>query len=212
MARLSHKVTHLPVNFNVDTFTGNGVTTTFTLTEAPSYALAVTVYQSGIYQNRSEYSVVGSDLIFTEAPDNGVAIEVLTYTGPAVTLRDGTVTSSKLSGDLVTPGNLSVTGNTDTVNLSVTGALTLNTTTTATSKTLVNGEQCAVTTATQTITLPATPSVGDNVTVFVGNFTDTIIAGNGSNIMALAEDFTIDTANIALTFIYTDATYGWRVK
>lgn len=212
MARLSHKVTSLPVHFNVDTFTGNGVTTTFTLTEAPSYALAVTVYQSGIYQNRSEYSVVGSDLIFTEAPENGVTIEVLVYTGPSVTLRDNTITSAKLSGDLVTPGNLSVTGDTDTVNLLVTGALTLNTTTTSTSKTLINGEQCAVTTAAQTITLPATPSIGDNVTVFVGNFTDTIIAGNGSNIMALAEDFTIDSANVGITFVYTDATYGWRIK
>lgn len=91
-------------------------------------------------------------------------------------------------------------------------AIVANTTTTATSKTLTNGEMCAVTAAGQTLTLPASPNIGDNVTVFVGNFVNTVIARNGSNIMALAEDFTIDAANVGLTFVYTDATYGWRIK
>jgi hypothetical protein len=87
-----------------------------------------------------------------------------------------------------------------------------NTTTTATSKTLAAGEFCTVTAATQTITLPATPSAGDNVTISVGDFTDTIIARNGVNIMGLAENLTIDVANAGITLAYSgDATQGWRI-
>lgn len=85
-------------------------------------------------------------------------------------------------------------------------------TTTAVSKTLANRERCTVTAAAQTITLPATPSAGNEVTVTIGGtFTDTAIARNGSNIMSLAEDLTVDKANISVTLYYVDATRGWRI-
>jgi hypothetical protein len=90
-------------------------------------------------------------------------------------------------------------------------AFVSNTTTTSTSKTLTNGEQCVVDTATQTLTLPASPSTGDNVSIFVGDFTDTIVARNGSNIMGLAEDLTIDSANVGIKLVYVDASNGWRI-
>ena len=82
---------------------------------------------------------------------------------------------------------------------------------TATSTTASTGDHIHVTAATQTITLPASPSAGDRVAVTVENFTDTVVARNGNVIMDLAEDFTIDVANIGLTFIYTDASNGWRL-
>lgn len=84
-------------------------------------------------------------------------------------------------------------------------------TTTSTSKTLVVNERCFVDTATQTLTLPASPSAGDLVGIQVGNFTDTVVARNGSNIMALAEDLTIDTAYLSITLVYVDASNGWRI-
>ena len=84
------------------------------------------------------------------------------------------------------------------------------TTATATGKTLINREYCTVTAAGQTITLPATPTAGDEVGIQVGNFTDTVVARNGSNIMALAEDFTMDIAYLAVQLVYIDATQGWR--
>ena len=84
------------------------------------------------------------------------------------------------------------------------------TTATATSKTLINREYCTVTAAGQTITLPATPNEGDEVGIQVGNFTDTVVARNGSNIMALAENFTMDIAYLAVQLVYIDATQGWR--
>jgi hypothetical protein len=85
-------------------------------------------------------------------------------------------------------------------------------TSTAVSKTLVNRERCTVTAATLTITLPASPTAGNEVSITIdGDITDTIIARNGSNIMSLAEDMTIDKADVSVTLYYVDATRGWRV-
>jgi hypothetical protein len=90
-------------------------------------------------------------------------------------------------------------------------AAVFTTTVTATSTTASAGDHIHVTAATQTITLPASPSAGDRVAVTVENFTDTVVARNGNVIMDLAEDFTIDVANMGVTLIYTDATNGWRL-
>lgn len=84
-------------------------------------------------------------------------------------------------------------------------------TVTATSKTLVNRENCTVTASGQTITLPASPSPGWEVLIGVGEFTDTIVGRNGQNIMSLAEDLTINSRNVSVNFIFIDATRGWRI-
>jgi hypothetical protein len=85
-------------------------------------------------------------------------------------------------------------------------------TTTAISKTLANHERCTVTASGQTITLPASPQAGWEVTITTaGTFTDTIIARNSANIMSLAEDMTIDRGDVAVTLFYVDATRGWRI-
>lgn len=85
-------------------------------------------------------------------------------------------------------------------------------TTTAISKTLANHERCTVTASGQTITLPASPQPGWEVTIIIaGTFTDTIIARNSENIMSLAENMTIDRGNVAVTLFYVDATRGWRI-
>ena len=120
----------------------------------------------------------------------------------------GRSTASAGAIEEITIGSgLSLTGGT----LSATGP-TLSYTTTATSKTLSNNEICTVTASSQTITLPASPSTGWQAGVSVaGTFTDTVIAPNGSNIMSLAENMTVDKANISVTLVYIDATRGWRI-
>lgn len=41
--------------------------------------------------------------------------------------------------------------------------------------------------------------------------TTVVIARNGSNIMSLAEDMTIDRLNAGFTLEYADATRGWII-
>lgn len=84
--------------------------------------------------------------------------------------------------------------------------------TTATSKTLVNREFCTVTAAGQTITLPASPTAGNEVVISVGDFENTVIGRNSSNIMGLAEDMTIDSKDSAVNLVFIDATRGWRIS
>lgn len=82
------------------------------------------------------------------------------------------------------------------------------TTTTAVSKTLSNLERCSVTASGQTITLPATPANGWEVTVMVGDFADTIINRNGQTIMGISENMTIDKPNVGVTFLFAST---WRI-
>lgn len=79
------------------------------------------------------------------------------------------------------------------------------------SATAVEGEIIYVSTSGLTVTLPANPTTGSEIHISVGNFTDTVIARNGKNIMGLAEDLTIDTANIGIKLIYLGSTPGWRI-
>lgn len=113
---------------------------------------------------------------------------------------------------LVAGSNVTLTPDANTITIASTGGgSSFTTTTTATSKTLVNFERCFVTAATQTITLPATPSAGWEVAIGVNAFTDTVIARNGSNIMSLAENMTINSPNIVVSLVYVDASQGWRI-
>jgi hypothetical protein len=84
-----------------------------------------------------------------------------------------------------------------------------------TPKTLVNREFVSVTEdnggSGVTITLPASPVAGNEVAIQVGNFKNTVIAGNGSKVMGLNQNLTIDRANITVNLFYTDETRGWRI-
>lgn len=67
--------------------------------------------------------------------------------------------------------------------------------------------------STITVTLPASPSAGNIVSVSDYNgsaVTNNItIARNGSNINGNASNYLISRANSAVTFVYVDATVGW---
>lgn len=86
-----------------------------------------------------------------------------------------------------------------------------------TSYTAVNGDRILVNTSAGpfTVTLPATPSIGDTVrfidasgTVDLNNLT---IGRNGSNIMGESEDMTVSTRNAAFSLVFYNTTYGWRL-
>ena len=78
--------------------------------------------------------------------------------------------------------------------------------------TITNRTVYCVTADSQTITLPASPTAGNEVVIINGGaFTGTVVGRNSSNIMGLAEDMTLDKNYAAMTFIYIDGTSGWRV-
>jgi hypothetical protein len=61
-----------------------------------------------------------------------------------------------------------------------------------------------------TLTLAASPTVGDIVGVSNLSGTVTAVIGrNGNKIMNLSEDMTVDVLNDGFTLVYTGATYGW---
>lgn len=62
----------------VDTFTGDGSNTAFTLSTTPATINYTTAVVGGVTQPRSAYSVVGTTLTFTSAPANNQIIEVTT--------------------------------------------------------------------------------------------------------------------------------------
>ena len=63
-------------SFTTDTFSGDGSTTAFTLSETPTYANSVMVFVDGILQKETtNYSVSGATLTFTSAPDASAEIE-----------------------------------------------------------------------------------------------------------------------------------------
>ena len=63
-------------SFTTDTFSGDGSTTAFTLGETPTYANSVMVFVDGILQKETtNYTISGSTLTFTAAPDASAEIE-----------------------------------------------------------------------------------------------------------------------------------------
>lgn len=188
-------------DLSVNEFTGNGSTTSFTLS-APAIENNTFVYINGVYQFKSTYSVSGNTITFSTAPPNTSGIEVVSAAFTTTDIGvpgDNTVTTDKIVDDAVTAAKIASAP----ISVGITTAVT-STSITATANTHVY-----VDTATQTITLPAAPTIGQRVLITVGNFTDTVVGRNGSNIMGSATDFTMDAAYLSIQFIYTDATQGW---
>ena len=60
-----------------DTFTGNGSATAFTLGAEVTDENNTWVFINGVYQDKSTYSISGTTLTFSTAPQNGYGIEVM---------------------------------------------------------------------------------------------------------------------------------------
>ena len=126
------------VDNTVDHFTGNGSTTTFTLSKAPPSNEDILVSLDGVTQYPSStataraYTVAGTGLVFTTAPADGVSIQVrhIGYAGASTTAgvtalygRTGNVTLKSTddvdlrnitaTGSVTISGNATVGGNLD---------------------------------------------------------------------------------------------------
>ena len=66
-------------NIVLDTFSGNGVQTVFTLTNAPTSENYTLININGVSQLHSAYTVANANVTLSTAPVNGAAIEVMTF-------------------------------------------------------------------------------------------------------------------------------------
>jgi hypothetical protein len=171
-------------NIVIDTFTGNGVQTVFTLTNSPTSEDYTLINIDGVSQLHSAYTVANANVTLSSAPAVGAAIEVMTFN-----LGGGAGGGSGTSGYTY----VEATGNT---------AATVNT------KYIVNTN-----TSNLTITLPSSPSFGDEVGIIDGTGNASVhaitVGRNGGNIQGSASDMTVTTNRSAFTLVYYNASQGW---
>jgi len=107
--------------FEVDTFTGDGSTTAFTLSQNVLDAKHLLVNVAGVLQTpTTAYTASGTTLTFTSAPGNGASIVVRYYVGASVNVpADNSVTSIKIADGSVTKTDLAFNPEDDAVALSI---------------------------------------------------------------------------------------------
>lgn len=95
-------------NYTRDVFSGNGVTTMFTLSVSPGSINNTQVNVGGVYQLKKDYSLVGTTLTFASAPPSGTNnIEVITAGAVAIgTPSDGSVSTAQIADGAVTTPKL----------------------------------------------------------------------------------------------------------
>ena len=101
------------LNPTVNSFTGDGTTTSFTLSLPPASANTVVVTVNGITQSPvTNYSTNNTSLVFTSAPSNASVIRAVQQAmiGTSIVPIDGSVTTSKLGSSLTLSGNTSFSG------------------------------------------------------------------------------------------------------
>ena len=175
-----------------DDLTPNGSTTAFTLSKQVANANDIAVFLGNVRQEPTDaYTVSGTTLTMSEAPDAGLNFYVLHIAGTlesSVIPADDTITTAKLQANSVTEAKLAdinFAGNT-LVDTSNSGDITLDFAT----------NQNFVLTLTGNITLvnPSTESVGQTgVIVFIQD-------GTGSRTVSLGTDYeTAGAAGITLS-------------
>jgi hypothetical protein len=126
----------------------------------------------------------------------------------AITLGSSDVTTAL--GFTPGVGDVTLTGSQTLTNKTLTAPVITHNVQVISTNTTAVASRTYVFTASLTLTLPLSPAAGDWVSVQNSSGTTTAVIGrNGSNIMSLAENLTLDTVNLVVTLVYADATRGW---
>ena len=174
-----------------------------------------TVIASDIADGAVTTAKLGADAVDgTKIADDAIDSEHIT---------DGSVDNVHLAGSIANAklANPSFTLNGVTVNLGDTTSIAAGTDWQAvktSSFTAVASEGYFINTTSGaiTMTLPASPSIGDEVSVidYAGTFdTNNLTVGrNSENIQGSAADLTVSTERAGFTLVYVDGTQGWLLK
>ena len=179
--------------FETDTFTANGTETDFALVNGSPASKALTmVFIQGVYQAKSNYDLISNEIRFTAGtPAEDDVIEVISIS--AINTVNSSVTS--VNGEV---GAVTVQSK---HSVSVIGANT-----NAVANTVY------VFTASLTLTLPASPGIGDSIKISNLSGVDTCVLGsNGNKIMDATEDLTLDTASASFELIWSGSSKGWVI-
>jgi len=89
-------------SLSLNTFSGNGSTTAFTMSVDPVHENNTMVFIEGVYQEKSTYATSGTTLTFDTAPANGTSIDVTTHTQSLINVPvDASVTLAKMAANSV---------------------------------------------------------------------------------------------------------------
>jgi len=107
-----------------DQLAGDGSTVAFTLSRSIDDENNTFVFINGVYQDKSTYSLSGTTLTFSTAPQNGYTIEVMSFDSISIA-STGVTTVNDLSGVLtIAAGNgISISKNTGTKTLTIANTL-----------------------------------------------------------------------------------------
>ena len=194
-------------NLESDLFTATAAQTSFTLVNGTPTAKSQTlVYINGVYQNKSTYSLTSGAIVLSTGADAGDEVEVVSMEGLTAPPLNGVSSVNNQTGDVTVV--TSVNGQT--------GAVTVASSKYDVSEISANTNAQAfylyVFTASATLTLPASPEVGQWIKVSnMSGTTTSVIAANGNNIMGASSDLTIDALNAGFELVYSGATKGWVI-
>ncbi len=179
-------------------------TATYNLTNGgvayfPQTANNCIVSLNGVIQSpTSAYTISGSTIVFSDALTASDSIDFILVLGDVLSIgtpSDGTITSAKLASGvsgLISWQSVQTTGFTASAG---------------------RGYPCNTTSAAFTVTLPASPSVGDTIILldYAGTFaTNNITLGANSNkINGVVANKKVSTNREAVTLVYVDSTQGW---
>jgi len=209
--------------------TPDGSTTTFTLTNSttgdnvyPGNQNSLIVSVSGVIQNPgTAYTINNNQITFTTAPSISDTIDFIVIMGDLVAIgtpsddtvdtvhiKDGAVHNTKLQNSAITINGTSISLGASGTIVAGTDWQAVVTADGSTATTAVAGEGYFIdtTSASHTITLPSSPTIGDTIKAVIidGNNTVTVDR-NGNNINGSAQNGLLSVDGDTIEYVYVNA-------
>ena len=173
-------------SLNQNNFTGNGSNASFNLSQSIDDENKTFVFIQGVYQEKSTYSISGTTLTFTTPPQNGYTIEVMAFS--SITIGNQTAAGLDWQSSIKTASFPATAGK----------------------GYFVDSGSAAI-----TVTLPSSPSVGDEVGLVdygANAATNNITITSSDDIENSADDKVINYDKGAVNLVYSGAAKGWLVS